>query len=45
MKSLFFSLEVPGAFYSPDTDYKAVALIGPSMAFQGPPPSNGLELS
>ena len=32
----FFGLEVPGAFYSPDTDYEA-------MALQGPPPSNGLR--
>ena len=33
--SPFFGLEVPGAFYSPGTDYKAVAL-------QGPPPSSCL---
>ena len=37
-KSLFSGgggggLEVPGAFYSPDTDYEAIALVGP-------PPSN-----
>ena len=35
-KNHFFGLEVPGAFYSPGTDYKA-------MALQGPPPSSGLR--
>ena len=34
---LFFGLEVPGAFYSPSTDYEVVDL-------QGPPPSKGVGL-
>ena len=34
----FFGLEVSGAFYSPNTNYKATAL-------QGPPPLNGLGSS
>ena len=33
----FFGLEVPGAFYSPSTDYEVAAL-------QGPPPSKGVGL-
>ena len=33
----FLGLEVPGAFYSPSTDYEVVDL-------QGPPPSKGVGL-